>query len=54
MSKKKKSSTWIPRVEEYGVKGPILDPVRPPMPTLAYPPEEYNAGKGLKKCKCCD
>ena len=49
MSKKKKSSTWIPRVDEYGVKGPIIDPVRPPMYTLAHPPEEYDFGKQHKK-----
>ena len=45
----KKTRPFIPKVEEYGVKGPRINPVRPPMPTLAHPPEEYNAFKGKKK-----
>ena len=48
MSKEEKSNAGIPRVEEYGVKGPRLDPVRPLMPFLVHPPEEYDFGKAHK------
>ena len=46
---KKDKKPFIPKDDVFGVKGPRIDPVRPPMPTLAHPPEEYNAYNGKKK-----
>ena len=46
---KKNKKSFIPKVEEYGIKGPIINPVRPPMLTLAHPPEEYDGVNPKKK-----